>query len=123
MTSNEAELHQLEEAWADAPADWAVPERYLAQVSTSPFELSPSSFRPDTARLRTPTLSWLAEELAREMPRGNEAGDVTCATTGDPELFRRRIASELPQLALAARTCALRHGDHGSLFVDEACRG
>lgn len=69
MTSNEAELHQLEEAWADALADWAVPERYLAQVSTSPFELSPSSFRPDTARLRTPTLSWLAEELAR-LPEG-----------------------------------------------------
>ena len=65
----------------------------------------------------------LAEEFARELPPGNEAGRVTCATTGDPELFRRRLETELPQLAADARTCALRHDDHGSLFVDEACHG
>lgn len=69
MQSREAELQRLEEEWAAALADWAVPERFLAQVPTSPFELSPSSFKPDPARLGTPTLRWLAEELER-LPEG-----------------------------------------------------
>jgi glutamate racemase len=74
------------------------------------------------ARLYDPG-EMLATELARDLGTGDERGRVRCATTGDPAIFRNRLATELPELAAAAATCALRRDARGSLFVDEACGG
>ena len=82
MASNESELRRLEAAWADALADWAVPDRFLAQVASSPFELSPSSFKPDRARLETPTLRWLADELSGLPAGGRTLLDVGSGAGG-----------------------------------------
>ncbi len=65
----------------------------------------------------------LAELLAQDMGRKRESGRIRCVTTGDPELFAARLATELPQLAASAATCAVRCDARGALFVDAACGG
>ena len=116
MANKEADLGRLEEDWAGALADWAVPERFLTRVPSSPFELSPSSFKPDRARLETPTLRWLAEELSG-LPEGRRTLLDVGSGAGGTSLMLWPVAEHITAVDQSSDMLAALRGNAAELGI------
>jgi len=118
--------------WADIAREARAPLEELRQAGCDAVVLGCTHLPHFTEVLKALTAGWarlldpgelLAAELAQTIVGADARARVRCATSGDPEQFAERLASELPELAQTATTCLLGRDREGWLFVDAACGG